>query len=366
MDSLKGKITVIHVFGCVSLTLWIYWFIIIFYRLHQTIKKRRICTRSQELEPQVRKQNLYNLETARNKDSFLLVILFLETIITINTGFVFPKLFYSEYNNEPEKTTNSTFSCEINTFLTFNYTYPVAFIFYVSFCMLYITQMLVIAYLNLYIVARYFKHKVTRETRLKLMYWWIIQWFVLAITSIRQLQLFLYSAITILLAVNLVVLNYSRKKLCNVIQSKIDEIRNFEWNPTQLRNLTVNLRFYNLTMKIIIIVFFLTFLGMFLISICFISEMILTGNCFLKKVYDIDINLFSENKTRKIYLKFEDVINWSAVVYCAIIMSTLMAPSIIFILIYLANYMYDKCTGKGHTYKLQKALLEPMLQNEYD
>ena len=363
MSSLIEKYLVMNAFAAVSLVFWLYWFVVMFYRIYQTIKQRRICIRSQTLESQVRKQNLFNLETARKKDLFLLVILALETIMTVNMGFIGPKFLDYMYN-EADKTANSTFPCAINVFVEFMYVYQVVYILYIPVCILIMTQVMLIAYLNLYIAARYFKHEVTRETRLKFIYWWIFQWVLFAITSIRQLQLFSHLMVAILMVVNLLTLNYSRKKLCSAIQSKIDEIRNFEWNPAQFRNQTTNLKFYNLTMKAIIIVFLMISLGMLFLSINFILEIILTGNCYLKKVYDIDISLLSKSKTKNVYEKFEDVINSSAFITVVLIMFTQLVPSIFFILFYLVNYIYDKCTGKGHTYKLNKALLEPMLQNE--
>ena len=365
MSWLEDKRSIIFFLTGVSLICWFYWFVVIFYRIYQTIKQRRICSRSLALESHVRKQYLYNLETALRKDSFLLVILALETVMTISLGFIGTGILYEIYSGA-YKITNNTFSCEVNTFLQLNYDYPEIYIVYIPICMLLMTQVLVIAYLNLYIAARYLKHEVTRKTRLKFINWWILQWIMLAVTSIQQFQLFSHLLVAIILAVNLQTLNCSRKKLCKAIQSKIDEIRNFEWNPAQFRNQTINLRFYNITMKVIILVFLIMLLEMLLVSVSFFLQIILTGNCFLKKVYSIEVNLLPKNETKKIYDNFEVVIDLSVIINFTIIIFSQIAPSLIFVLIYLANYIYDKCTGKGHTYRIHKALLEPMLQNEYD
>ena len=361
-----SRILTLSIFGVVSILILCIWLTIVSYRLNATRKKHKKVRINYEIDARVRLQKIFYLETARNKDLFLATLIIVEIIMLAASLLGGPPAFNSLYSQEIDNLIIKTFpSCNttINHIVAFIYIYPAFVLVFILFSMLVATEFMMISYINTYIAARYLGYSLPKTVCLKYIICWIFLGLFLVIFCIRKLQLFLFPTLTITLFLNWLNIIRSSRKLYRAIQSKLDEIRRFEWNPTHFRHLSNNLKLYKYTMGTLITSFFSMVLTWVVVSIWYPLEVLLVGDCYMNKVYGINITFnFSSTTKDTIFLNIEQN-RW--VIFALEITSIilLMSPSIFIFTYYLANYLHDQCTGRGNTRRINKVLFEPLMES---
>ena len=360
------RILILAAFGTVCIVILFIWFMVIIYRLFVSKKKQIQMLQRRDLDAQIRLKNIYYLETARNKDIFLLILIFVEFVTFASTLLALPAFIELLYQTKMEDIIYSTFpeKCHVNNIVAIMYIYP-AFVLLINLvAMLILAQIMTISYINRYTAAQYLGYPLAKKTFYKYLGCWIFAGMFLAIFCIPQLQLLIFSAITILLFLNWCNMVRSSLSMCKAIQSKLNEIRRFEWNAAYFRQLTNNLKFYKWTMRLIVISFLLEITLMGIISICYPTQVLLVGDCYMRKVYNMTNILHKlDNKTSKQILgDFELVYQWGIFPFEIAHIILLMIPSVYIFTYYLANYLFNRCTGRGDTRRLNKILFEPLIE----
>ena len=346
-----------NLIGTIGILLLLYWLIIITYRLYLIRNKRKKYLNSPELDPRAHSQILYTFTTVRNRDICLIALILLEILIVVTSSFALPSVAQYAHKHVPIFSDCSHLSALVAS----AYTHPVYGLFLTTICLLVITQLLLISFLNSYLAGRYFGHSFPKKVTYKYIFVWVFQCVLQTISMIPKLQILFLPTTTLLLFLNWLNVIASSRKLSRAIRSKIKEIRLFEWNPTQFRNQSRNLKQYTIAMGFLISAFFLLTVALLFLTISFFLN-ILVSNCYFSVVYGINLRI-DANFTNGIHNNIEELGDWigySIVVSFAIL---LLLPSLILVLFYLLNSLYDRCTGKGNAYKVNKMLSEPLLNH---
>ena len=345
-----------YLIGTIGTLHLLYWLIIITYRLYLIRNKRKRYLNSPELDPRAHSQILYTFTTVRNRDICLVALILLEILIVATTSFVVPE-YCSRYLNSTKNNTflNCTFK---EPFIAIFYVYPAHALLFVLIINSSFTQLLLISFLNSYLAGRYFGHSFPKIVVCKYIFVWIFQAFLQIICIIPKLQILFLPTTTLLLFLNWLNLIASSRKLSRAIRSKIKEIRLFEWNPTQFRNQSRNLKQYTISMGFLISAFFLLIVaaGVYTLS------MLLFATCFIRIVYGININ-FNLTHVSDIYHVVSTFDYWAVFFFLVIYAVLLFLPSLFIFLNHIANLLYDRCTGKGNMQKINNALFDPLINN---
>ena len=359
--------------GSLSLLLMIFWLSVTSYRLYKSRNTRKFYLHTYVDYSHIRSEILYALQTVRNRDICLLILIIMEIIIIISLSFILPvastHLFdsvasgVSQYNETFPKCANKFESISI---VLYSYTHPLNAAVYVSMCMLIISQLMLISFLNSYLAARYFKHKLQKKFFIKYFLLWVFQFLILAITVTPQIQLFLLLTMSILFTANWVNLVCTSRKLCNNIKSKIKEIRLFESNPSALREHTTNLKQYKIAMGFLISSYFSFLLVILALGSLFLMEVIFAGNCYVKMVYGITLNISdTTGSNQHIHDVLHNIVEAFCLLFAFLYAALLMIPSLYLVVKYLVCWLYNCCTGRGNMSRMNNALFEPLVYNPY-
>ena len=346
-----------YLIGTIGILLLLYWLIIITYRLYLIRNKREQYFSSPELDPRTHSQNLYTFTTVRNRDICLAALILLEILIVATSSFVVPE-YCSHYLSSTKNKTflNCTFK---EPFIVIFHIYPAYALPFVLIFNSFFTQLLLISFLNSYLAGRYFGHSFPKIVICKYLFVWIFQTFLQTICIIPKLQILFLPTTTLLLFLNWLNLIASRRKLSRAIRSIIKEIRLFEWNPTQFRNHSRNLKQYTISMGFLISAFFFLIVA---IGVLTISCVLLMKSCFIRTVYGININ-FNFTNVSDIYRVISTFDSWAIYSFLVIYAVLLFLPSLFIFLNHIANLLYDRCTGKGNMQKINNALFDPLMNN---
>ena len=348
--------SLINLIGTIGILLLLYWLIIITYRLYLIRNKRKKYLNSRELDPRAHSQILYTFTTVRNRDICLIALILLEILIVATSSFVVPE-YIIHYLSSTKNITflNCTFK---EPFIAIVYIYPAYALLFVLIFSSSITQLLLISFLNSYLAGRYFGHSFPKIVVCKYIFVWVFQTFLQTICIIPKLQILFLPTTTLLLFLNWLNLIASSRKLSRAIRSKIKEIRLFEWNPTQFRNQSRNLKQYTISMGFLISAFFFAIVAIGVLTV----SMLLFSSCFIKIVYGINIsfNFTHVPDIRNIIDTFD---YWVVYFFLVISAVLLFLPSLFIFLNHIANLLYDRCTGKGNMQKINNALFDPLINN---
>ena len=348
-----------YLIGTIGILLLLYWLIIITYRLYLILNKHKQYLNSPELDPRTHSQILYTFTTVRNRDTCLVALILLETLIVVTSSFALPA-FWSHLLDFKSPIVKETFSnCEsLNSIIVYLYIYPAYALLFVLISISFLTQLLLISFLNSYLAGRYFGHSFPKIVVCKYIFVWIFQTFLQTICIIPKLQILFLPTTTLLLFLNWLNLIASSRKLSRAIRSKIKEIRLFEWNPTQFRNHSRNLKQYTISMGFLISAFFFLTVAIGVLTI----SMLLFSTCFIRIVYGININ-FDSTHVSEIHRVVSTFDYWVVYFFLVIYTVLLFLPSLFIFLKHIANLLYDRCTGKGNMQKINNALIDPLINN---
>ena len=349
-----------YLLGTISTLLLLYWLIIITYRLYLIRNKHKQYLNSPELDPRAHSQILYTFTTVRNRDICLIALILLEILIIPTSSFALPA-FLSHLLYFESPIVKETFpNCESsNSIIVCLYIYPAYALPFVLISISFLTQLLLISFLNSYLAGRYFGHSFPKIVVCKYIIVWIFQAFLQTICIIPKLQILFLPTTTLLLFLNWLNLIASSRKLSRAIRSKIKEIRLFEWNPTQFRNQSRNLKQYTIAMGFLISAFFFLLLD---IGVITVTYFLLMKSCFIRTVYGINVsfNLTHVSDIRNVIITFD---HWAVYLFIVIYAVLLFLPSLFIFLNHIANLLYDRCTGKGNMQKINNALFDPLINN---
>ena len=360
--------------GIVSLLLMIFWLSVTSYRLCKSRNTRKYYLHTYVDYSHIRSEILYALQTVRNRDIYLLILIIMEILIIICLTFITPlnsdimvetysgATLYNGTFPECENTSNTW----VIPILLYSYTHPSYCIPYYCICMLIISQLMLISFLNSYLAARYFKHQLQKKFFMKYFLLWVFQFPILAITVTPQIQLFLLLTMSILFTANWVNLICTSRKLCNYIKSKIKEIRLFESNPSALREHTTNLKQYKIAMGFLISSYFSFLLVILALGSLFLMEVIFAGNCYVKMVYGITLNISdTTGSNQHIHDVLHNIVEAFCLLFAFLYAALLMIPSLYLVVKYLVCWLYNCCTGRGNMSRMNNALFEPLVYNPY-
>ena len=178
--------------GALSLLLLIFWLSVTSYRLYKSRSTRKYyaCVDYSHIRSEI----LYTLHTVQIRDISLIILILMEIVLVICLTFIIPVVgdiaddHYSgatAYNEAFPECENISANWVIS-FLLYTYTYPINYVLYVCICMVIISQLMLISFLNSYLAARYFKHKLQKKFFIKYSVFWVIQFLILAITVTPQ------------------------------------------------------------------------------------------------------------------------------------------------------------------------------------
>ena len=161
-------------FGSLSILLLIFWLSVTLYRLYKSRITRKYYLHTYVDYSHIRSEILYTLQTVQNRDICLLILILLEIIIVVCLTFILPAAMSHIYNSISTDAIlyNETFLICIRNFqsnylLLYSHTHPLIAVIYVSICMVTISQLMLISFLNSYLAARYFNHKLQKKFFMK-------------------------------------------------------------------------------------------------------------------------------------------------------------------------------------------------------
>ena len=354
--------------GVVSVLLLTFWLTVITYRLKLTLKKHKYYLKEYFGDSRIRSEILYALETVRNKDIFLLILVLLEIVIYFCLVLVIPQMdinVYQHYHSTEEFHQQFSNCSSFNPLIAYSYLHPANAFMIITFGMMIITQFMLISFLNSYLSGRYFGHSLPRKVIYKYIFWWIFQYFTLGILIIPKLLIALPSVTTIFFFLNWLNLIASSRKLSRAIRSKMNEIRLFEWNPTLYRCLSITFKQYKIFMGFLIVAFFFLLLTIMYLSITFMFGIVIFANCFLEKVYGINLNVTLPPSSIQIIAEyFVGVQRGVAILFAFLYSFFLLIPSLFFFLSYVVNLLYYRFTGKGNMSRIKAELFQPLMNYE--
>ena len=356
--TLRNSLT--YLIGTIGILLLLYWLIIITYRLYLIRNKRKRYLNSPELDPRAHSQILYTFTTVRNRDICLVALILLEILIVVTSSFALPAFWLHLLDFESPIVKETFPNCEsLNSIIVYLYIYPAYALLFVLIFNSSFTQLLLISFLNSYLAGRYFGHSFPKIVVCKYIIVWIFQTFVQTICIIPKHQILFLPTTTLLLFLNWLNLIASSRKLSRAIRSKIKEIRLFEWNPTQFRNHSRNLKQYTISMGFLISAFFFLTVALGILTI---SYVLLMKSCFIRTVYGINIsfNFTHVSDIRNVIITFD---HWGVYFFLVIYAVLFFLPSLFIFLNHIANLLYDRCTGKGNMQKINNALFDPLINN---
>ena len=353
------------IIGTLSVLLLTFWLTVIIYRLNSTLKKYKHYRKEYVSDSHLRSEVIYALETVRNRDIFLLILVLLEIVINSCMTFVIPQMNINMYQNSKylQEFYEQFPDCgSFNRLMAFSYIYPANTFMLITIGMLIITQLMIISFLNSYLAVRYFGYSLPRKVIYKYIFWWIFQYSIQTICIIPKLLLFLAPLMTVLIFLNWWNLIVSSRKMCSVIRSKMKEIYLFEWNPALYKNLSTSLKLYKLCMGIFILAYYFLILCLALLSITYFIHIIVFPCSFLEKLYGIHLKM---NFPDVISLHFDAIQKWVVMTLGFFYGLFLLIPSLFLFLFYVFNVLYNRCTGKGNLAKFNIDLFKPLMDNEY-
>ena len=345
------------IIGTICLFSLFYWLIIIAYRLYLIRNKHKRYFNTPDLDPRIHSQILYSFQTVRNRDICLVILILLEILILALLSFVMPPYIVNDLKSD-NKIKEIFPNCSIEYPITLDfYVHPVLALPFVIPSILTLTQLMLLSLLNSYLSGRYFGHRFPKRVVYKYIFIWTFQSFLLGVFIIPKLQILHIPTITLLVFLNWLNLVISSRKMCRAIQSKMKEIRLFEWDANMFRNYSRNLKQYRIAMGFLIIAFFFLILALGSLAI---SYFIFVESCFIYKAYGINLNFNMSyfHTIRKYIYNFDAWIVFLCLLLYAIL---LFLPSLGVILYHVANLLYDKCTGKGNMRKINNALFQPLM-----
>ena len=359
--------------GILSSSLLIFWLSVTSYRLYKSRNTCKYYLHTYVDYSHIRSEILYTLKTVQNRDICLLILILLEIIIVVCLTFILPATITHIHNSDINVFQyNGTNPICIHVFnvtdvLLYSHTHPLIAVIHVSICMVIISQLMLISFLNSYLAARYFKHKLQKKFFMKYFLLWILQFLILAITVTPQIQLFLLLTMPILLFANWVNLVVTSRKLCNYIKSIIKEIRLFESNPAALREHATNLKRYKIAMGFFISSYLFFVLAETDISTLLSIDILFRGSYYVEQVYGIKLNLlFTETQlAQRIHCILYLIGNCSSFFFAILYAVLLILPSLYLVVKYLVCWLYTCCTGRGNMSRMNNTLFEPILYNPY-
>ena len=355
------------IIGVLSVLLLTFWLTVITYRLKLTLKKHKYYLKEYFGDSRIRSQILYALETVRNKDIFLLILIILDISMFFCFTLVLPQLNINVYKSVyTESIRDEVFpKCNISLFIVYFYVYPANTFMIITFGMLIITQFMIISFLNSYLSGRYFGHSLPRKVIYKYIFWWVFQYIMQTIFIVPKLLIFLPLVCVVFLFFNWFNIILTSRKMCNAIRSKLEEIRLFEWNPNHYRIISRNFKHYKAAMSVFIFSFLLSVIALTIISILYFLH-IVTGNCYLETVYGITakVNL-TQNATKQIQDIVDELLFAFAFALSSVNAILLLLPSLLMFLFYGVNLIYHCCTGKGNMNRINTELFEPLMSHKY-
>ena len=349
----------------VLIVLLTFWLTVLIYRLNTTLKKYKHYRQEYVGDSHLRSEILYALETVRNRDIFLIILVLLEIIICFCMTLVTPQMDLHLYHNSKylHKFHELFPNCSsFHPLLAFSYIYPANTFMIITFGMMIITQFMLISFLNSYLAVRYFGYSLPRKVIYKYIFWWIFHYSIQAICIIPKLLLFLAPLFTVLVFFNWLNLIVSSRKMCSVIRSKMKEIYLFECNPALYRNLFRSLRQYKLCMGTLILAFFFLLLCSAFLSITYFLHIIMFSSPFLGKVYGIHLKMDLLNVTSADFFYIQNLVSTTLGFLYGL---CILIPSLFLFLFYILNVLYNRCTGKGNISKINIDLFKPLMDNEY-
>ena len=368
MGPVKNIYNVVHhtyeaSFGVIYTIISMIWLGIIVYRLNLIRIKHKQISESHDFKTDYRSKSMYNLTTITTRDLFLFVIILLD----IFNAFVIPFIFYYiekniEFSNNKEIIIKDYFGCDVLGIIGYSYLHPPVVLYLILLAMMIISQVMLLSYLNSYLAVRYLGYSLHYNVKYKYIYSWIFQCLVQIIFIIPQLQLFFQLIVTILFISNWLNLLISSRKVTRAIRSQMEEIRLFEWNPAHYRNYARSLKYYKLSMFFVISAFLLLILTFIVTMLLFYLQLILTGNCYISRVYQIPLPInFTGSEPTQINYIFSSIYDWLPLFTMMIFGLLFTLPSSIIFLSYLVNFVYGRCTGKVSKNKLTNTLFEPLI-----
>ena len=360
--------------GILSLFLLIFWLSVTLYRLYKSRNTCKYYLHTYVDYSHIRSEILYTLQTVQNRDICLLILILLEIILVICLTFIIPvdsNVMIESYSGatpyyETFPECRNTSNAWVISFLLYTYTHPIHYVIYMCIFMVIISQLMLISFLNSYLAARYFKHKLQKKFFIKYFLLWILQFLILAITVTPQIQLFLPLAMSILLFANWVNLVVTSRKLCNYIKSIIKEIRLFESNPAALREHTTNLKRYRIAMGFLISSYLSFLIAMLALGALFLLEIIIAGDCYVGGVYGIKLDFDDNTGSNQHIHNVLYTISLSFSFFFFLLYAVLLFfPSLYLVVKYFLCWLYTCCTGRGNMRRMNNTLLEPLLYNPY-
>ena len=352
------------ILGVLSILLFVFWLLLIAYRLYLTLKQYNQYLKKYVADSYLRSEILKALRIVRNRDIFLLILILLDIFIFISYTLILSQMDMNVYHSKATKIIfNEVFhNCTFNSMFAYSYIYPANALLIITFGMLLITEYMLISFLNSYLSIHYLGYSLPKKVRNKYIICWVLQYCVQMVFIVPKLQIFLPSVFTLLLFLNWLNLVVSSRKMCKAIRSRMEEIRLFEWNPTQYRQFSTSLKRYKLAMGFYLSGFLALVVCMVFLSLSYFLQL-LTSKCYTKEVYGINYYYhLSDHVSQMITSLILDFQTYIAFTFALIWGLLFLFPSFFLFLVYVSNYLYDFCTGKGNMAKLQNELLEPLMK----
>ena len=348
--------------GIVGILVLIYWLIFISYRLYLILCERKKYFNSPELDPRIHTQNLYSFTTVRNRDICLVVLILLDIIITVNFAFVLPNIHhYSRETDQVIKKGIFSNCTRLNSWIAYAYTQPASASLFTTLFVFVFTQIMLISFLNTYLAGRYFGHSLPRKVIYKYIFVWGFQCVLHTICIIPKLLILLCPISTLLLFLNWLNLIASSRKVCRAVRSKMKEIRLFEWNPAQYRNLVISLKHYEIANAFLITAHFFLFFALLFLTISFFLN-IFVADCYFTVAYGINFNIVSSiTIIEGINDNIKELGGWVGYFITFSFAIFLLLPSLFLSLSHLLNSLYHRCTGKGNINTVNRMLFEPLI-----
>ena len=355
------------VLGLVSVLLLTFWLAVIVYRLRLTLKRYKYYLKEFVGDSHIRSEVLYALETCRNRDIFLTVLILLDMAMFFCFTLVLPQLNIKVYSSVYFRhKMNEVFGgCKILPLIGFSYMYPANTFMLVTFVMVVITQFMIISFLNQYLALRYLGHSLPNKVVFKYILWWIVQYSIQSICVIPKCLIFLPPIILFFIILDWFYIILSSRKLCRAIRSKLEEIRLFEWNPNNYRIIYKNLKQYRIMMTVFVLVVLSSIIALMFLGTCYLLYLI-TGNCYLQTVYGINYNIsLTQNVRKQMHDIINDLLFGFAFPLALLSGILLLIPSLFMFLLYGINLIYNHFTGKGNLEKINRELFEPLINERY-
>ena len=347
------------------------WLIVVVYRLNlNRVRYKQLSnTRPGNQDSYVR--NIYNLRTFLIREIFLVIII-IDEIFTLLTCIFFLQYVYHEIliSHKVSRQIFEHFGCNVQPLIGFSYMHPSLLLFFLPISIGMSTLLMLLAYLHSYLAARYLEHSLPNKYKYKYVCWWVIQCSVQLICIFPKFQLLFLPIQEVFFIINWIYVVLCSRKVISAITSRINEIRNFEWNSAHmghLRKYVINLKHYKATVRFFLCAIF-TLIVIFTVTIVmFYLELILLGDCYFQEAFGINIskNISTPKHVADINKTINSAYGWLVLITLIMFACIFTMPSLVLFSAYLLNSLYSCLTGKVNMQKYNNALFEPLISDEY-